>query len=698
MAVTLGPGLRVIPPSPVLGDRWVADDLAGKRRFIVNRRVAAALVAAIRPVDADVLAGRLAAISGSLASWQATIDDLVARRLLVDAEASAADPDDQWVRTMTAAWGAAGWREAAEYHVLSFDYPCIDYAEASAVGIDRTRMAKYEAEEPDRNRYKLDYVDRPGQLLPAPAAVGATASVHDLWTGKHDSELVTLDRLATVLALTFGVTDERMPVSVSTPLLRRTSPSGGGRNPSEGYVLVREISGLAPGWHHVTGKPFSIRFLGSAGADAVSRLFPDLPANAAGVVVFTSLFERNMYRYREPRTFRTIHMDAGHLIGTARIVAESVGLRAVAGDAADALAIETALGLDGLAEGFIGALALCDAKPQTADMSARPNAPVASPPPEPSPHPEQAGWPVGLRIRTAADGRAEVADTIGGATTYFEPLELAAELLASDRPPAAVQVDDCRATLTAGLRHWQHRHWHPSDQFYTASRRAPLVTRSTDVPPRPVPGRAVVLPAPAAPGTQPVSTVLLARRTGRAYARRTTPAETLSGLLRHGFADPLTPRAAAHWDRAVWTIGVCIFNVAGIASGAYRYSPHTHQLHEATPGDHRQTMIGILQGMRSPASAGWTLGLIADFTRAQQVMPHEAGLRSLYTQSGVLAQELIVLAGSYGLSTLVTPAQIDSSYLALHGLTRDEHGPIYTLTMGQSRGAAGVYPDAPTTL
>lgn len=694
MPVQLGPGVRIIPPSDVIGNRWVADDLGGKRRFTVNREVAAALVAATRPIAAADLAAQLSETTGCPASWHSAIEHLVARGLFVDADESARDPSHEWLRATVSKWGQAGWREAADYHLLTFDYPCIDYSEASAVGIDRSRMRDYQAEEPDENRYKLNYVDRPGVALPAPFDVGPTPSARSIWTYAKEPEPVTFERIATVLSLTFGVTDERTPVSVSTPLLRRTAPSGGGRNPSEGYLLVRDVPGLEPGWHHITLKPFSVRTVAPADGASTTTLFPDLPANASAVVVLTSMFERNMYRYREPRTFRTVHMDAGHLIGTARLVAESLGLRAIAGDGGDARAIEATLGLDGMAEGFIGALALCGDEPEF-------DAPPAARPETVDPTTvSAAGWPAGVRIRSSVRGDVEVADTITGAVTTFDPAELARTILASHEPPTAVAKSSAadaayRASVTPGLRHWQHRHWHPSDQVYTASRRTPRTTACVDAPPRPITGAPVALSASAAPGAQPIGTLLLNRRTGRAYIRRAVPGETLSGLLRHGFGKRLTIRSAEHWIPSLWAIGVCVYNVEGVPAGSYRYDPHAHLLHAVQPGDHREEMIHVLQGMRSPSSAGWTIGLIADFERAQQAMPHEAGLRSIYTQSGVIAQELIVLAGSYGLSTLVTPAQIDSAYLALHGLTRDSYGPIYTLTMGLSHGAAGIYPDDP---
>ncbi|WP_298182981.1 hypothetical protein [Saccharomonospora sp.] len=690
MLVQLCPGVRILPPSDVTGDRWIAEDLLRKRRFTVSRSVAAAMVAAIAPDDRDALVKRLTVVKGSGAGWENTVSDLLARGLLV----SEIDDNHQWLLDTEASWGAAGWREAVEYHALTFDYPCVDYSKASGRGIDRSRMLGYQAEEPDDNRYKLDYLNRPEFPLPTPTASMSIRSAAELWTEAPASPGgITASDLETVLSLTFGVTGERVPGTASSPLLRRTSPSGGGRHPSEGYVFIRSIPGMSPGWYHVTLKPFGLRFLKDTGD--IGQLFPDLPADPAAVIAVTSVFERNMYRYREPRTFRTVHMDAGHLIGTGRLVAEALGLSAVASDGGHSQTIEEILGLDGITEGYISSLGIYEVPPATA-----PRPPLRSETSTPQNAVERLHWPVGTRIR-AHGNMAEIADTILGATAHLRPDDLAYTILAGKAMAARAETTEdetYRASLLDGLRHWQRRRWHPSDQFFTAARRTPPAPGLVTEPPFTFSGPGIALPTPPPPGDQPVSTLLLARRSGRAFIRKPVPAKKLSSLLWHGFTefrDGRQRRSAAHWNPAAWRICVCVFDVDGIQPGAYHYDPTGHRLHPVAPGDHRTRMIQILQGMRTPSSAGWTLGLVADLPRAQQAIIGESGLRSLYTWSGVIAQELIVLGGAHGLSTLVTPAQRDSDYLALHDLPKHRFTPIYTLTMGLSRGADGVYPDDP---
>lgn len=166
-----------------------------------------------------------------------------------------------------------------------------------------------------------------------------------------------------IVSLTFGQIGTRNHITDSAPTLRRSSPSGGGRHPSEGYVAVEGVTGVPDGWYHITMDPFSLRSVPAPEGGARS-LAEALTCSAnwddrhpRAFVVVTSKFERNMYRYREPRTFRTVHMDAGHLAATARLVARSQGLDArIYSDVA--AEVEAALGLNPMEEGYMATVAV----------------------------------------------------------------------------------------------------------------------------------------------------------------------------------------------------------------------------------------------------------------------------------------------------------------------------------------------------
>jgi SagB-type dehydrogenase family enzyme len=343
----------------------------------------------------------------------------------------------------------------------------------------------------------------------------------------------------------------------------------------------------------------------------------------------------------------------------------------------------------------------------------------------------EAIWPVGLRIRPVTDPESsdvEVADTVAGRRFRWSPESLAryilrgsgGEELVGDRDGwrTALAAARGRDRLVPGWRHWHERAWYPSDQYYVASRRRSFAdaedsdgtVRTTTVekyleldgPPAPEEHREAPrfsLGPPDEPGEQDVSRLLVTRRSGRAYIPKPVPLTRLSGLLWHGLAEirtkrertsPVDPLSYLDSYGSEWDFYLCVYNVTGLEPGVYRYDVLTHELIGVRPGDHRQVMISVLQGMRSPTTAAWTLGLVADFPRYQWRYRHEHGLRRLYFEAGMLGQELIVLAMSYGLSTLVTPAAKDREYLDLHDLSADRFAPVYTLTMGQSRGTDGV--------
>jgi SagB-type dehydrogenase family enzyme len=70
-------------------------------------------------------------------------------------------------------------------------------------------------------------------------------------------------------------------------------------------------------------------------------------------VVMTSVFDRSMWRYREPRSFRAIYMDVGHLCGTLDIVAKSLGLNCLVQHGLSEDPISKIIDTDPLQEGVI---------------------------------------------------------------------------------------------------------------------------------------------------------------------------------------------------------------------------------------------------------------------------------------------------------------------------------------------------------
>ena len=65
-----------------------------------------------------------------------------------------------------------------------------------------------------------------------------------------------------------------------------------------------------------------------------------------------------MFRYRDPRTFRTIHMDAGHMLGTIEIAAQHFNIESKVSYSINEIELEKYIGITGLVEGTIASVAL----------------------------------------------------------------------------------------------------------------------------------------------------------------------------------------------------------------------------------------------------------------------------------------------------------------------------------------------------
>src|SRR5690606_37579204 len=125
-----------------------------------------------------------------------------------------------------------------------------------------------------------------------------------------------------LLSLAFGRTGAiPIPWAPSHPLYLKTSPSLGARHPIEAYVAPLDVPGLRPGWYHVCVADERLDMISEAGpgdVEELQRLFPTFAEPVRAIIVLTAYFDRSMFQYREPQTFRSLHLDAGHLCASDR--------------------------------------------------------------------------------------------------------------------------------------------------------------------------------------------------------------------------------------------------------------------------------------------------------------------------------------------------------------------------------------------
>ncbi len=147
-------------------------------------------------------------------------------------------------------------------------------------------------------------------------------------------------------------------------VMKRTSPSGGGLHPTEAWLLVQRVAGIAPGLYHYRPVDHALRPIPAEcqGADlhAEACLWlagQDYLADAHVLVVLAPRFERTFWKYRNhSKAYRVCILDVGHLSQTLLLSATEQGLGSFVTAAINEGDIERSLGLTGFAE---SPLAVC---------------------------------------------------------------------------------------------------------------------------------------------------------------------------------------------------------------------------------------------------------------------------------------------------------------------------------------------------
>ncbi len=172
---------------------------------------------------------------------------------------------------------------------------------------------------------------------------------------------MSAEDFATTLYRTFGaraVSDEP-----GITVMKRAAPSAGGLHPTEAYLLVQNVEGVAPGLYHYHPVEHALEPLGEIDANETAALALRLVAgqrhfmHAHVVIVLASRFRRTFWKYRNhAKAYRAVILDAGHLSQTLYLAATERGLAAFITAAVNEVDIEQLFGLDPMREGV---LAVC---------------------------------------------------------------------------------------------------------------------------------------------------------------------------------------------------------------------------------------------------------------------------------------------------------------------------------------------------
>ncbi|MCC6441550.1 MAG: putative peptide maturation dehydrogenase, partial [Rhodanobacteraceae bacterium] len=143
-------------------------------------------------------------------------------------------------------------------------------------------------------------------------------------------------------------------------VMKRAVPSAGGLHPTEAYLLVQNVEGVAPGLYHYHPIDHALEPLGEVAAAESQALALRLVAGqrhfmkAHVLVVLASRFRRTFWKYRNhAKAYRAVILDAGHLSQTLYLAAAERGLAAFITAAVNERDIEQLFGLDPMQEGVL---------------------------------------------------------------------------------------------------------------------------------------------------------------------------------------------------------------------------------------------------------------------------------------------------------------------------------------------------------
>ena len=156
------------------------------------------------------------------------------------------------------------------------------------------------------------------------------------------------------MGLTFG-SQKLMDLGAAGRAMLRTSPSAGARNPLEAYVVVRNVTGVAPGIYHYAPLDHRLIRLKRGARATIERHLPGQAwyGKASVLVLITAVFARSEWKYPSPRAYRDVLLEAGHFCQTFCLVATALRLAPFCTGALADSVIERDLGLDGVTESVI---------------------------------------------------------------------------------------------------------------------------------------------------------------------------------------------------------------------------------------------------------------------------------------------------------------------------------------------------------
>ena len=327
---------------------WIALAAHRDEEFVLDSAEIAAL-GGISPDDWHD-APALVAVHG-----QAVVDALLERGLLIsDAPQHAVSREaDERVR-------AAHWRPLSAVLHRHTRWQGIDTLDAErrfATETDRKFLDRLGPPEP-LVRERVAAAERTPLARPDGSALEALVHTRVTCRNFDPDRKVSAADFATILYRTFAA--RAVSSQPGIDVMKRAAPSGGGLHPTEAYLLVQHVEGVAPGLYHYHPTDHALEPLRALEPEAARALALHLAAgqrhfmDAHVQVLYVSRLPRTFWKYRNHmKAYRAITLDVGHLSQMLYLAASESGLAAFITAAVNEIDIEREFGLDPMQEGVV---------------------------------------------------------------------------------------------------------------------------------------------------------------------------------------------------------------------------------------------------------------------------------------------------------------------------------------------------------